>query len=219
MKLNTLTVAIGAASVMMLGLSQAQAFDRSHWNWDLDVQTIITEHITINDHFNNPGGITLVEIDQDFNGSLTAVSTVTDIDNSDWGLGELGAIESAATAVANNASLSSEVMPNIDANQFWQGSGTIDASSYVANINNMTVDSVATAVANNLSVDFDAAGHFDSVLLANVVQTGVGDISAYSTVDNVTLSVAAPESFTGPHISSVATAVGNNVSVNVGGNL
>ncbi|CEP36364.1 MULTISPECIES: hypothetical protein [unclassified Halomonas] len=250
MKLNKLTISIGAASALMLGISQAQAFDQSHWKWDLNVKTDVDQYIDIDidAHEIDPDGLTLVEIDQTFNGSVNSVSTVTDIDNmskpdtdiefdweaklpifgkvegdanlhidnSDWGLGELGAIESTATAVANNGNLVTDAMTNLDASQIWNGSGTVTATSYVGNIDNMTVDSAATAVANNLSVDVQPTYGSDSILLANIVQTGTGTVSAFSTVNDVDLSVAAPSGFEGPHISSVATAVGNNVNVSVG---
>lgn len=254
MKLNKLTVGIGAASAMMLGISQAQAFDRAHWNWDLNVYTDVDQYIDIDidAHDIDPNGLTLVEIDQTFNGSVKAVSTVTNIDNkakpdtdidfsweqkefgkwgyegkvegtanlhidnSDWGLGELGAIESTATAVANNANINTDTMTNLDSNQIWNGSGFVTATSYVSDIKNMTVDSAATAVANNLSVEVEPADYSDSILLANIVQTGTGMVSAYSTVNDVNLSVGVSDDFVGPHISSVATAVGNNVNVSVG---
>ncbi|SDM20650.1 hypothetical protein SAMN05661010_03648 [Modicisalibacter muralis] len=248
-KLNKLAVAVSTASALMLGVSQAQAFDTSHWDWDLDVDTTVDQNIDINVDLKDPKGLALVEVEQDFDGSLSADSTVTDIDNvakadkhinfeweksflghpvaegsvdihvdnSDMGLGELGKIESAATAVANNASIETDVQTNLDADQFWDGSGSIDANSYVANIDNMTVDSAATAVGNNLSLDLKTKSASDSILLANIVQVGTGSISANSTITNVDLGVDVPRGFEGPEISSVATAVGNNVSVSVNG--
>lgn len=81
MKLNKLTVAIGAASVLMLGISQAQAFDRTHWSWDLYANTDIDLDMDVNVHFDDPSGMTVVEIDQDFDGSITSESIVKNINN------------------------------------------------------------------------------------------------------------------------------------------
>ncbi len=248
-KINKLALAVSAASAVMLGISQAQAFDRSNWDWDLDVDTNIEQDIDIDVDLRDPNGLALVEIDQEFDGSLKAESKVTDINNAskpnkdisiEWekslfghtiaegsadikidysnnGLGSLGEIESTATAVANNASVETDVQTNLDAFQDWDGSGSVEANSYVAHINNMTVDSAATAVGNNLSVDLKTKSGDDSILLANVVQDGRGYVSANSTVHDVDLLVNAPKGFEGPEISSAATAVGNNVSVKLNG--
>lgn len=258
-QLNKLAFAISAASAMVLGISQAQAFDRSDWDWDLDVDTYVDQDIDIDvDDLGDPTGLTLAEIDQKFFGSVKAVSTVTDVSidtntghEKNWDfMGDrngpdkpkievgLGAVESAATAVANNASLDTEVMTNLDTNQLWIGSGEVKALSLVADIDNLTVDSSATAVGNNLSVslvptvetattntfrgypDPQINQNGDSVLLANINQVGVGDVSAYSFVNDVSLGGASDLKVDGiqvPEINSVATAVGNNVSIKLGG--
>ncbi|GAA5173321.1 MULTISPECIES: hypothetical protein [Halomonadaceae] len=242
-QLNKLAFAISAASAMVLGISQAQAFDRSDWDWDLDVDTYVDQDIDINVGLDDPSGLALAEIDQTFTGSVSATSNVTNIDNmvkpdktidADWwstghGKGGVdvdinydysaignGAIESAATAVANNASVETDVQTNLDSNQIWYGSGSISASSTVAGIDNMTVDSAATAVGNNLSLDLQANTAADSILLANINQVGTGSVSAYSYVNDVSLMVTDPGTLKGPEISSVATAVGNNVNVSLG---
>ncbi|CAM3830324.1 hypothetical protein VRRI112168_02100 [Vreelandella rituensis] len=214
MKLNKLAVGISVASAMILGISQVQAFDNVKWKWNLDVDTDIDQYIDIK--VENAEELAVIEVDQTFDGSLKAVSIVKDIDNDGLGLKELGNVVSNATAVANNASLTTDVMTNIDVNQDWDGSGSILASSYVKGVDNMTVDSVATAVANNLSVALSPNDDGSSILLANIVQDGVGDVSAYSTVKDVNINVKASNGFEGPHVNSVATAVGNNVSVNMG---
>ena len=237
-QLNKLAVAISAASAMMLGISQAQAFDRSDWDWDLDVDTYVDQDIDIDVDLDDPSGLALAEIDQTFNGSVNATSNVTNIDNmvkpnktivADWEHGGVevdidydysaignGAIESAATAVANNASVETDVQTNLDSNQIWNGSGSISASSTVAGIDNMSVDSAATAVGNNLSLDLQANTAADSILLANINQVGTGSVSAYSNVNDVSLMITDPGTLKGPEISSVATAVGNNVNVSLG---
>lgn len=275
--LNKLAVAISAASAVMLGISQAQAFDESKWKWDLDVKTDVDQYIDIDvDDLGTPTGLGLIEINQTFNGSVKAVSTVTDVgidaggkDGHDehrwdfWGDKnggpekpkvdvELGAVESAATAVANNASLDTTVMTDLDSNQIWNGSGEVKALSLVAHVDNMTVDSSATAVGNNLSVslvpttvdtgdanistfggnhggggwpgsggdDMNIDPNADNVLLANINQVGTGDVSAYSFVHDINLGGTSDLTVDGvqvPEISSVATAVGNNVSLKLGG--
>ncbi|WP_227370838.1 hypothetical protein [Halomonas sp. M20] len=239
-KINKLALAVSAASAVMLSISQAQAFDRSDWDWELDVDTNIEQDIDIDVDLDDPNGLALVEVDQEFDGSLKAVSKVTDINNaseknihvtgslfptsldidvtySGTGLGALGEIESTATAVANNASIETDVQTNLDSFQDWDGSGSIEAISHVAHINNMTVDSAATAVGNNLSLELKTKSGDDSILLANVVQDGRGYVSANSMVHDVDLHDVTPKGFEGPEISSAATAVGNNVSVKLNG--
>lgn len=92
----------------------------------------------------------------------------------------------------------------------------ISATSNVNAILNATVDSSATAVANNLTVDIEANGP-DRLFIGDVVQFAYADVSASSTVSNVSLNNYMNLGLLDrPIVSSVATAVGNNKSISVG---
>lgn len=112
----------------------------------------------------------------------------------------------------------------------------ISATSKVFNITNASVDSSASAIANNISVDLQTNKLSDHVLIADITQFALANVSATSTVYNVsatgydnmrqlktdTLQTSGnttnvPVSVPTPWISSTATAVGNNVSINVSG--
>jgi hypothetical protein len=174
-------------------------------------------------------------------------------------LTELPEVISAATAVANNTSITSDTMVELHEGQFafnvqddGNGNGEgppvrfetdaetdnsnltaagvlgvlaisgdlvpsqISANSTVSEILNATVDSSATAVANNISISMEPKSPGDSVLLADIVQFAYADVTATSSVSNVSLN-----NYTNlglldrPIISSVATAVGNNKSISV----
>ena len=183
---------------------------------------------------------------------------------------ELPTIDSAATAVGNNQSISSDVATYLHDGQFLfdvqEGNGDneggnldiqdaigglvavglgsqfadnshtalavgatvlaitgtiekaeVDATSEVYNILNARVDSAATAVGNNMSVDVNADGSpGDSVLIADITQFSLADVSASSDVYNVAVNNYTNLAAVNPLISSAATAVGNNVSINVG---
>ena len=93
----------------------------------------------------------------------------------------------------------------------------IAASSEVYDILNARVDSTATAVGNNMSVDVNPDGNLgDSVLIADITQLSVADISARSHVYDVSINNYTNLNGVAPIVSSAATAVGNNVSINVG---
>jgi len=100
----------------------------------------------------------------------------------------------------------------------------ISATSEVEHILNARVDSSATAVGNNLSVDVNPDGApqgvntSDSVLIADLTQFALADISASSTVTGVSVNsyTNLGDASVSPLVGSVATAVGNNVTVNVG---
>jgi hypothetical protein len=120
----------------------------------------------------------------------------------------------------------------------------IQAKSLVDNITNASVDSSATAVANNLSVtlasDVDGAkgGPSNHVVIGDITQFALANVSASSKVTDVsatnydhmrqltTATLSPTEGNLGnviqvpsPWVSSTATAVGNNVSINVGRDL
>jgi hypothetical protein len=151
---------------------------------------------------------------------------------------ELPEIISAATAVGNNVSIDADTAVQLheaqwtvgdvsippgedgDANFTWEGvvgveAANITATSLVYDILNASVDSSATAVSNNLTVNVEAEGS-DRLVIADVLQVSVADVSASSTVYDVTvdnyLNLGAMDR---PLVNSVATAVGNNKSISV----
>jgi hypothetical protein len=172
-------------------------------------------------------------------------------------LTELPEVVSAATAVANNTSITSDTMIELHEGQFafnvddernGEGrperfesdaetensnltaagvlgvlaisgdlvSSEISANSTVSDILNATVDSSATAVANNLSISMEPNTPSNAVLLADIVQFAYADVTATSSVSNVSLNnYTNLGSLDRPIISSVATAVGNNKSISV----
>jgi hypothetical protein len=116
----------------------------------------------------------------------------------------------------------------------------ITATSTVSHIQNASVESTATAVANNLSVDLesDVDGTCTSacgtkvsnhIMIADITQFAYANVSAVSTVTGVTLDnytglrqIQSPDDNAAtidpivPIVSSVATAVGNNATIEVG---
>ena len=111
----------------------------------------------------------------------------------------------------------------------------IEAESTVYDVHNVSVDSSATAVANNISVNLRSNNPNNHVVIADITQFALANVSAESSVHDVTatgydhmrqLTTATlqtigdqtnvPVSVPTPWISSVATAVGNNASITVG---
>jgi hypothetical protein len=148
---------------------------------------------------------------------------------------ELASIVSSATAVGNNANISStDAAVQLHVMQAMTGEGgsiptfsgeesallafyaltgspaTVSATSMVSNISNASVDSAATAVANNINV-----ASTGTVLMADLVQVSHANVSATSDVSNVAVSNYFNLAAVNPIVSSVATAVGNNANVSV----
>ncbi len=94
--------------------------------------------------------------------------------------------------------------------------GDVSATSIVSDIVNASVDSSATAVGNNLSIDVQANTAGDALLVADLTQFNYADVSAQSAVNGVSVNNYANLGvLDGPLVNSVATAVGNNVSITV----
>ena len=102
----------------------------------------------------------------------------------------------------------------------------IRATSNVSDIINASVDSAATAVGNNKSITLRPHSRGDAVLLGDITQVSLANVTASSRVSDVTVSnytnlgnLANLDGSSGkrPLVSSVATAVGNNLSIKVGG--
>ena len=98
----------------------------------------------------------------------------------------------------------------------------ISAVSQVSNILNASVDSAATAVGNNKSITIDARTNPDAILMGDVTQVALANVSAQSSVRNVSLNNymnlgTLEAQLNRPIVNSVATAVGNNLSIKVSG--
>jgi len=92
----------------------------------------------------------------------------------------------------------------------------ISATSTVNDILNATVDSSATAVANNTNINLDAVTPDDAFLMGDLTQVAYANVSAISDVSNVSLNNYTNLGALGkPIVSSVATAVGNNLAITV----
>ncbi len=94
--------------------------------------------------------------------------------------------------------------------------GEVSATSEVRDILNAQIDSDATAVGNNLSVEVNASTPGDAFLIADLTQFNYADVSASSTVADINVNDYSNLGvLEGALVSSVATAVGNNVSITV----
>jgi hypothetical protein len=112
----------------------------------------------------------------------------------------------------------------------------IKATSTVYDIKNASVDSSASAVANNISVDLQSDVLSDHVLIADITQFALANVTATSNVSGVSATgyenmrqlktatlqssgntIDVPVDVPTPWISSTATAVGNNTTINVSG--
>lgn len=91
----------------------------------------------------------------------------------------------------------------------------ISADSTVYDIYNATVDSSATAVGNNMNVEVDAVSPGDALLIADITQVSVADVSATSSVYGVSIYGYHNLGAVSPIVSSTATAVGNNLNITV----
>jgi hypothetical protein len=87
---------------------------------------------------------------------------------------------------------------------------TISASSTTTGISgtNSNVNNDATAVANNTNVNVDTGEGGNNLLIGDLTQVAVANVSAGATLTNVATTLG--------NIDNHATAVGNNVNINVG---
>ena len=93
----------------------------------------------------------------------------------------------------------------------------ITATSKVWDIKNASVDSSATAVGNNINVAVATTTADNQVVIGDITQFAYADLSAKSSVHDVTLQNYTNLGVLGrPIVNSVATAVGNNVNIKVG---
>jgi len=111
----------------------------------------------------------------------------------------------------------------------------ISAETSAYDIKNASVDASATAVANNVSITLATNDVENHVLIADITQFALANVSAETDVHNVSatgytnmrqLTTATLQTVDGvanvpvnvptPWINAAATAIGNNVSINVG---
>jgi hypothetical protein len=87
---------------------------------------------------------------------------------------------------------------------------TISASSSTTNVfgTNVNVNNEATAVANNTNVSVDASDPANNLLIGDLTQVAVASVSASAALSGVTTGLGS--------VNNHATAVGNNVNINVG---
>jgi hypothetical protein len=245
--LKQFLLASAGAMALVAGVSvgSANAFDRSHWTFRLDIDPCVFIDVDL-----DPSSMTTVEADQLSVGDIKAISVVKDVDvdlpgdshHHDWwddhhdhdrgldALTQLGLLVSTATAVANNVNVQTDTEALFaDITQTAQGSGIIElclpyltstgevrAISVVKDIENLQVDSSATAVSNNVNLASTVAHLHDTSVVANVTQNSYMDVTAKSIVKDIDIdNFKNLGSLTSPVISSVATAVGNNLNVSV----
>jgi hypothetical protein len=215
--------------------------------------------VVIDDAFKSPE-VLAASVDEgdavpNINGTVTASIDLGEVEvpptQSFDALTDLPSVVSAATAVANNTSITSDTSLELHEGQFVfnvgegsqngfdgidtgnsnlslvtvlgiqalngnLGSSDIKATSTVSDILNASVDSSATAVANNMSISLVPATPSDSLVIADIVQFAFADVTAKSTVTDVSLnSYTGLGSLSGAVMNSVATAVGNNKSISV----
>jgi hypothetical protein len=113
-------------------------------------------------------------------------------------------------------------------------SADITANAYVSDILNATVDNSATAVTNNMSVTLEALQPNDAVMIADITQVGIADVTANAELNscdgecgdpaveinnyaNIGGAGLGPLGDVGPIVSNAATAVGNNLNITVNG--
>jgi hypothetical protein len=226
----------GAALAMGVSIGSAKAFDDVDWSFDLSIDPCVFIDVSL-----DPSSMTTVEADQVSYGDIKAISIVKDIDVDVPGhhhhhhhgldaLTQLGSLVSTATAVANNANVQTDTKALFaDITQTASGSdieliclpwlsstGEVRAISVVKDVENLRVDSSATAVSNNVNLA-STVGHLaDTTVVANVSQDSNMDVTAKSIVKDIDINgFRNLGSLTSPVISSVATAVGNNLNVSV----
>lgn len=236
--LNKTALSVAIAFAGITAVSSAQAFDSITWVWDATVNSTV-DTTALSDINVAPAGLTQTENDQVGFGTMTSTSLVTAVDNliipiiSGNAIDDLGSIESAATAVGNNAAIESDVSMQTDSSQLYAGvglsvdplitsalvPGAILATSSVIGATNLTVDSAATGVGNNLTLDLTTSSDQDAFAIANNEQLSVALVTSTSTVDAVLFSgINGMAGSSVPSVSSAATSVGNNLSVKVDGN-
>ena len=224
---KTLATGCGAIAIMATMGSAAQAFDEVNWVWNADVVTTVDTSTMVVTEM-EPTGLNQAENEQEMRGTISSGSTIDEFGSlPDLALldplvpSDTTMVESDAQSMGNSASINSAVQINYDSSQIFAGldpdtAGSVSADSSVANITNAMVDTSAMAVANSLTVNLDYATTDDAVAIGNNVQSALADVSATSSGE--TISITGLSLLSGSEnqsVTSAATAVGNNFSVDV----
>ncbi|MBD3677387.1 MAG: hypothetical protein HUJ27_03190 [Rhodobacteraceae bacterium] len=236
MKLKLVSISLFA----LAAASPAVAFDTVTWNWNADVVSTVTT-TSVSDIAISPTGLEQVESEQSALGDFTATSSSTAISNDIVSLGgmttdDIIEVETSASALGNSASFEADVSMQLDASQVFGGAdasllsgltggiadvslpGLLVATATTTGVINGTVDSDATAVANNLTANIATTSGSDGFLIGNNIQSAYAVTTATSTVDAVAFAdVVGLRTLGSPAVSSLSTAVGNNLSVSIDG--
>ena len=232
MRIFSKTMCLASVSVLVLGISPAQAFDDVDWKWDKQVTSIENITINVDDTFDISG---LVEVEKiqmnvgDVNASSEVIGiinrpdgevilpgptvTITPQEIEVYGIYDavdLPSVESTATAVGNNQSISSTVAVNLHDAQYNMGDIGLGDDT---DIRYIPQDESFPPVEGTGQVlgDEDSEYNTHTELLAAIglgAALGViqqGEVSADSLVGRIINA----------SVDSSATAVGNNLSVDL----
>ena len=111
----------------------------------------------------------------------------------------------------------------------------IEAKSHVYDVHNVSVDASATALANNISVNVASKNDNNHIVIADITQFALANVTASSKVTDVTATgydhmrelttttlqtigdvTNVPVAVPTPWINASAQAIGNNASITVG---
>lgn len=238
MKLNGILV----STIALFAAYPAFAFDTVTWDWDADVVSTVVTAAT-SDIAVTPDGLEQIESEQSTLGDFASTASTLGVSNNALSslstgivLDDVAAVETTATALANSASLTSDVSMQFDSSQSYGGvdllgltgltggladvslPGVLAATATTAGVINSTVDSGATAVANNLTANLVTTSGEDAFALGNSVQNAFALTTATSLVSTVAFAnVRNLGTLVDPAVSSVSTAVGNNLGVTING--
>ncbi|MEQ6250204.1 hypothetical protein ABMC89_15020 [Sulfitobacter sp. HNIBRBA3233] len=231
---------IAVSAIAIFAAAPAMAFDTVTWNWNADVVSSVTTG-AVSDVSVAPTGLEQVESEQTTLGDFAATSTSNLITNdvvnlSGLALDDVVAVETTSTSLGNSAALTSDVSMQFDMNQTYGGvdlalgtgltgtiadvslPGILAATSITTGVVNGTVDSGATAIANNLTADLVTTSGSDAFLIGNNIQNAYAVATASSLVDGVIFNdVNGLGTLVDPAVSSVSTALGNNLGVTIDG--
>lgn len=220
--------------------SPAFAFDSVTWNWNADVVSDVTT-AAVSDISVAPAGLEQIENEQaafgDFASTASSILVTNDVINlGGLALDDVVAVSTAATALGNNASLTSDVSTQFDSSQIYGGAnlavgtpltgtlasvsvpGLLLATATTDGVINGTVDNSATGVGNNLNATLTTTSDQDAFMLGNNVQTAYAVGASTSLVTGVAFNdISGLGTLENPGVSSAATSLGNNLSVTIDG--
>lgn len=179
------TAAITAFGIT-LASSQAYAFDDVNWEWNKLVSDNVVKDVNITIE-SNPSGMVSVEKIQAQIGDVTAVSTVTGIDNNTSSLGTSGTVSIDETMT---------VTTNYD-KPIGVGNSTNASSGIVSNDPNGQI----TGTFNTGTLSEQANAYTDIIDVQLTGEVALEDVNGVNNAIDL------------PEVTSAATAVGNNQSI------